>query len=168
MMVAWLAAVAMVFVGGYQFHLEKRPHVDRTDAVISVSLFALALAFRAIAINSIPTTLSGDEGSAGLMALRFINGEANNLFTVGWFSFPTMYFAVQSLGIALLGQTIAGLRIFSVVSGALTVVALYWLVKIIFGRVTAILAAVFLVTFHYHIPPQLAGRVQIGHLVAPE
>lgn len=148
---AWLAAVAMVFVGSYQFQLEERPHIDRTDAVILVAFFALAFVSRAIAINSIPTTLSGDEGSAGLMALRFINGEANNLFTVGWFSFPALYFAVQSLGIVLLGQTIAGLRILSVVSGALTVVALYWLVKIIFGRITAILAAGFLATYHYHI-----------------
>ncbi len=149
--VAWLLASAGAIAGSYKLDSRLPARIERSDLAASVGLFALAFIVRVIALESIPTTLSGDEGSAGLMALNFLNGEFDNPFTVGWFSFPSFYFAVQSLGILIFGQTIVGLRFMSVVAGSLTVVALYWLARTLFSRATAAIAAIFLATMHYHI-----------------
>ena len=148
---AWLLSIAAVLAGSYRRAEPGKGEFDRLDALLAAALFLSAFAVRAAAIDEIPPTLSGDEGSAGLVAVQFLNGEADNIFTVGWFSFPSLYFALQSIGILLLGQDIAGLRIMSALGGALTVAALYFLVRTMFGRIMAILAALFLAAFHYHV-----------------
>lgn len=147
---AWLAAIGTAVTGAWRPG-ERRPRLPMADGLLMMGLFAVAFALRAVNLERLPTTLSGDEGSAGLMAVTFLNGQADNLFTVGWFSFPSLYFAGQSLSIAALGQTAAGLRITSAAAGALTVVAVYALGRVLFGRLTGLIAAVLLGALHYHI-----------------
>ena len=150
-MAAWFAAIGAAVAGGYRPDPGLLRRLDRRELLLVTALFLVAFLLRAIAIDALPTTVSGDEASSGLMAVKFLNGEANNPFTVGWFSFPSLYFAVQSLGILFLDQTVAGLRIMSAVAGALTVVAVFLFARTIFGRLAAFLAALFLAAFHYHI-----------------
>jgi len=155
---AWLVAVGLAVAGSLTPRAEhpaeaRRPvlGLDRWDIVLSVGLFVLALALRAYATGRYPTTYSGDEGSAGLYAVELLTGKANNLFGLGWFSFPALYFTVQSAAIALFGQTVEAVRLTSAVAGALTVVALYWLGRAMFNRTTALLAALYLAASHFHI-----------------
>lgn len=149
---AWLLALGAVIAGSYRPDTPSvRQQVSRRELFLVAALFVVAFLLRGTALTQFPNTLSGDEGSAGLMAVKFLNGEANNLFTVGWFSFPSLYFAVQGLGIAILGQTTEGLRVSSAVAGALTVVAVYWLARLMFNRKTAVLAAGYLLASHFHI-----------------
>lgn len=147
---AWILSITAIFVGTRKTG-SKIKIFDRRDWIIVAFLFLLALLLRAINLNELPQTLSGDEGSAGLFSLKFLSGEVNNIFGPGWFSFPALYFALQSLGIYLFGQTAEALRISSAVAGALTVVALYWLARVTFNRRTAVIAALLLATFHFHI-----------------
>ncbi|HOU42483.1 MAG TPA: glycosyltransferase family 39 protein, partial [Promineifilum sp.] len=155
---AWLVAIGLAVAGSVTPRAERPAEVDRPvlgldrwDIVLSVVLFILALALRAYATDRYPTTYSGDEGSAGLYAVELLTGKANNLFGLGWFSFPTLYFTVQSAAIALFGQTVEAVRLTSAVAGALTVVALYWLGRAMFNRTTALLAALYLAASHFHI-----------------
>lgn len=129
----------------------RRWVLDRWDILFSVVIFVVALGLRAWQMGQYPSTYSGDEGSAGLFAIELLTGKANNLFGVGWFSFPALYFTVQSAAIALFGQTVEAVRLTSAISGALTVVALYWLGRAMFDRTTALLAALYLAASHYHI-----------------
>jgi 4-amino-4-deoxy-L-arabinose transferase-like glycosyltransferase len=150
--IAWLAAIALAVVGGFgRQRREPRPTLDRWDALAIAVLFAGALALRGWALTSYPSTFSGDEGSAGLFAREILDGKVTNPFTLGWFSFPSLYFGVQSLAIILGGQTIEAIRMTSAVAGALTVVALYLLVRAMFDRTTALLAAAYLAASHFHI-----------------
>ncbi len=162
--VAWLAAIGLAVAGSVdrtQRHdvtheagdesAGRRWHLDRWDVAISLAIFALALGLRAWQMSQFPNTYSGDEGSSGLFAVELLDGKANNLFSLGWFSFPALYFAVQSAAIALLGQTVEAVRLTSAVAGALTVVAVYWLGRAMFDRTTAVLAALYLAASHYHI-----------------
>jgi hypothetical protein len=155
--VAWLLAIAFVVVGSVEREEGRRStdhgrwKFDRWDVALSVSLFVAALALRAYQTTQFPNTYSGDEGSAGLYAVELLTGKANNLFGLGWFSFPSLYFTVQSTAIAVAGQTIEAVRFTSAVAGALTVVALYWLARAMFDRTTAILAALYLAASHFHI-----------------
>lgn len=150
-LLAWLISIACVLFGSAPKETEVGPNVTRKEVVLMAALFLSAFALRAWAVDSLPSTLSGDEGSAGLTSVSFVNGEADNILTIGWFSFPSLYFAVQSLGIFLLDQTAAGLRITSALAGALTIVAVYLLGRTFFNRLTAVIAAFLLATSHYHI-----------------
>ena len=147
---AWLLAIALAVAGSWQ-HRQAGFEADRAELLFTGVLFLVALLLRGVATAQIPPTFSGDEGSAGLSALNFVEGRADNLFTIGWFSFPSLYFAVQSVGIRLMGQSIEALRVVSAVAGALAVVATYWLARSLFDRTTAAVAAVYLAASHYHI-----------------
>ncbi|HEX6386324.1 MAG TPA: glycosyltransferase family 39 protein [Anaerolineae bacterium] len=147
---AWALAIGKAVVGSWQ-RPEPSVKPGRAELLFALVLFFVAFLLRGVATAQIPATFSGDEGSAGLSALSFLNGTANNLFAVGWFSFPSLYFAIQSVGILLLGQTIEALRLVSALAGALAVVATYWLARSLFDRTTAALAAVYLAAAHYHI-----------------
>jgi 4-amino-4-deoxy-L-arabinose transferase-like glycosyltransferase len=148
---AWWVMLVAAVAGSWRLDQSLSWRPGRAEMAVLVVLFLLALAARAYALDRIPTTLSGDEGSSGLMAVNFLEGEANNVFTVGWFSFPALYFVVQAVGIGFLGQTIEGLRITSAVAGALTVVAVYLLGRLLFDRLVALLASAYLLASHYHI-----------------
>lgn len=148
---AYLLALGTVLAGAFRPVRGRPDRLDKRDLLIICALSAIALVLRLWNLDRLPPTLSGDEGSVGLQAVSFIQGQANNPFTVGWFSFPSLFFSVQGAGIRLLGQTSAGLRLMSALAGALTVIGLYWLARTIFGRLAALLAGLVLATLHYHI-----------------
>jgi 4-amino-4-deoxy-L-arabinose transferase-like glycosyltransferase len=151
-LLAWLTAIIFLILSYWEpitkLRIKSWSRID-TWAILALTLFSFAL--RGIQLGQIPWVLTGDEGSAGLSAVQFINGTRNNIFTVGWYSFPAMFFAVQSISIKLLGQTIVGLRLPSMIAGSLTIPALYFFCRITFGRKAAIMASAFMASFHFHI-----------------
>lgn len=146
---AWCLAIAAVLLGG--FRRDDGASVPPWEVAVAVALSVAAFLVRGLDLEQLPATLSGDEASAGLEAVRFVHGEASNLFGLGWFSFPSFYFALQGAAVTLFGQTATALRITSAAGGSLTVFVVFWLARSLFGRVAAALAALFLLTSHYHI-----------------
>lgn len=146
----WVLGIGLVVAGGWKT-IPFRQRLSWQPIVWTVALTVLAFLARGIDTTHFPIVLSGDEGSAGLGAVRFVRGEADNIFTVGWYEFPALYFYIQSLFILLLGQTIPALRILSALIGALTVGGVYLLGRAMFGHKTALAAAIFMSAFHYHI-----------------
>ncbi|MCP5100174.1 MAG: hypothetical protein GY943_31865 [Chloroflexi bacterium] len=147
---AWIIALNLVIIGSLKFSDERGLHINRPEILYTSLLFFAAVLIRGLGTAVLPTTFSGDEGSAGLSALLFYEGKADNLFGIGWFSFPSFYFAVQSLGIFIWGRTIEGLRVLSAIAGAMAVVSTYWLARSLFDRKTAVIASLYLATSHYH------------------
>jgi 4-amino-4-deoxy-L-arabinose transferase-like glycosyltransferase len=151
-LLAWITAICFLIFSSWdhlkQVRIKDWSRID-TWAILGLTLFSFIL--RGILLDQIPWVLTGDEGSAGISAVQFIDGTRNNIFTVGWFSFPAMFFSVQSLSIRILGQTILGLRLPSMIAGALTVPALYFFSRVAFGRKAAIMASAFIASFHFHI-----------------
>lgn len=148
---AWLTAIVLVVAGSLQPEESWSFRFDRRDMAIMVGLLVGAFLLRGLYMDRVPTTLSGDEGSSGITAVNFLQGQIDNLFSFGWFSFPSFYFAVQSLGIWLLGNTTTALRLTSALAGSFTVAAVYLLARSMFNRPTAVLAALYLMGSHYHI-----------------
>lgn len=147
--VSWLIGIILVIGGSYRW--QPGEPLSRWELRLLAFLFVFALVLRGLLTDAIPSTFSGDEGAAGLMAVEFARGNANNWFVTGWFSFPSLYFALQSLGIHLWGQTIIGVRLISAFAGGVAVIAVYWMTRTLFDRKTAVFAALYLAASHYHI-----------------
>ena len=124
--------------------------IEREALLWTVGLFVVAFLLRAINVEGIPNTLTGDEASGGMAAVDFVNGSFDNIFGFGWFSFPAFYFYLQSLSISIFGQSISALRLTSALGGALTVAALYFSGRAFFGKRVALLASIFLAGSHFH------------------
>lgn len=149
---AWLLAIFFASTGAKAY--ESEPKAGRWslgDVVLVGLLFTVAILLRGLWTGKIPWVLTGDEASAGLSALEFVDGAHDNPFSIGWFSFPSMYFFVQSLSIRLFGPTTEALRLPSALIGALTVVGLYAYARDAFGRGVALAASTYLAAFHFHI-----------------
>ncbi len=149
-LLSWGASVGLVLLGAKAQDAEKR---TLRFSIILVGILWTVVAFlpRGIATGEIPPFLSGDEGSAGLSAVGFVTGDWNNIFVTGWFSFPSLYFFIQSLFVRVFGQTTEALRLLSALAGALTVTAVYFTGSAMFNRRAGFLAALFLAAFHFHV-----------------
>ncbi len=149
-LLAWLAAIIFSLLGTWQLSPTsgKSP---RTVIRWALAFTLVGILIRGVYLTYIPTALSGDEAGAGIFALEYIDGKFDNLFTIGWYAFPSLYFYLQSIFISLFGQTIAALRLSSTLIGGLTVGAVYLVGRNLFGRRTGLFAAIFLSAFHFHV-----------------
>jgi 4-amino-4-deoxy-L-arabinose transferase-like glycosyltransferase len=118
-------------------------------AVTALTLLALAL--RVVALSSVPFTLGGDEAWHGLLARQVLSGELRNPFVMGYMSMPTFFYWPLSWSLWLVNNGLLGLRLPAALVGAACVPLFYGLVRSLWGRRTALLSTIFLVTYDYHI-----------------
>jgi hypothetical protein len=147
---AWLLSIGLVIGGAWQFGglgLASRQNILLTGVGLSV----LAYLFRGFTPEYYPIIFSGDEASSGNVGVNILTGTFNNPFTMGWFSFPGLYFFIPAGSIMIFGQTVSALRIPSIIAGALTVGFTYVTARAMYGRLTGLLAALLLVGFQVHI-----------------
>jgi len=148
--VAWLAGIFLVMLGGWKQN-EKAPRLNLKLLLPIFLLGGIAFLIRGIDTTHIPHVLSGDEASSGLAAVEFITGRVNNIFTLGWSSFPSLFYAIQSFPIRILGQTIPALRLLSAFGGGLTVCAVFLVAREMFGDLVGLAAGIYLAAFHFHV-----------------
>jgi 4-amino-4-deoxy-L-arabinose transferase-like glycosyltransferase len=146
----WLLAIGLALLGGWKFG-EPKPRLAKGTILWLAALIVFGFLLRGLATGEVPVILTGDEASAGVSGARFARGEWSNLFITSWFSFPSLFSFLQSIGIRIFGNTIEALRIPSALAGALTVGAVYLCAKSMFGQRAGIFAALVLATLHFHI-----------------
>ncbi len=147
---AWILSILLILVGAWQqdrFDLTSR----RNLLLIGAGLFALGYMFRGFTPEYYPVIFSGNEGSAGLVGMDILAGKFNNPFADGWFSFPGLYFFIPAGSMAIFGHTLSALRIPSIFAGSMTVGLAYLTSRAMYGRQTALLAALLLAGFQIHI-----------------
>lgn len=147
---SWLLGILLTLVGSCAWN-EEKPRISKRTALALAAITVLSFLPRGIGTGYFPVILTGDEGSAGIGAYDFLNGEMNNIFITGWYSFPSFFSFLQSLSIQVFGRTTEALRIPSAVAGALTVAAAYLSGKAMFGERAGRLAALALAALHFHI-----------------
>ncbi len=150
----WVGAIGVALLVSWQRGKDrtKSPgETRRREYGLMLLIGLLALGLRAWHLGSVPWVLAGDEASAGLSGINFIKGTQNNIFGMGWYSFPALYFLAPATSIKLFGQTIAALRLPSALAGALTVPLLYYFARKVFSRGIAVICSIYLVAFHFHI-----------------
>ncbi len=100
---AWVIAILLMILGSLRFPIRfDKPNLPPWEIAAALAILGLGAYLRLSNLGEIPWLLTGDEGSAGLTAIQFINGERNNIFTTGWFAFPSLFYFLQSLPIRLL------------------------------------------------------------------
>jgi 4-amino-4-deoxy-L-arabinose transferase-like glycosyltransferase len=135
---------------------------QRTVLLLLGNLLLLGLLLRLWQVHILPFTLSGDEASQGLEAIRVINREIRNPFTTGWLGVPTMSFFFNSLTIRWLGPDVLGLRLPWVFVGTATLLITFLLVRRLKGTTMALIVMALLATYHYHIHYSRLGSNQIA------
>ncbi len=148
----WIMGIALTLIGCWK--RERRADAvpwSRIEVLYLLLIVILSFAFRAYGAAEMPFVLSGDEGSAGLLGWEFVEGNRDNLLSLGWFSFPALYFWLISISQTMFGRSTEAIRWVSALGGALTVASLYWAARGMFGRRTAFWASAWLSTFHVHL-----------------
>jgi len=117
-------------------------------------LLLVAILLRLVLLESIPGGLHVDEVGTADFSLRHVfikPQETISPFRAGLASQPTLYNYLIRLSLAIIGNSITGLRLSSVFAGSLAILATYALVAVYQNRRAALLAAVLMTTYHYHI-----------------
>jgi 4-amino-4-deoxy-L-arabinose transferase-like glycosyltransferase len=121
------------------------------EAATVAGLTGSALLLRVAALDTVPFTLGGDEAWHGLLARQVLRGELRNPFSIGYMSMPSLFYWPLSWSLQLVGNNVLGLRLPAALIGTATVVVLYFFARELWGRRTALLSALFLATYDYHI-----------------
>jgi 4-amino-4-deoxy-L-arabinose transferase-like glycosyltransferase len=129
----------------------------RRAEVIALAVILLAAALlRVVAIESYPIALHNDEMSCLFEARGFVESE-RPIFDLGWFNCPNFGFFLTSLPMRILGPTLFALRLNSALLGLLSLIAVYLVVRRLFGVRPAMLLLILSTPFHWHLHFSRAG-----------
>lgn len=132
------------------------------EGVAVAALLLAAFLLRWINVGGLPANFGGDEGSQGLAARAILEGKTRDIFGVGWFAVPNLFFSLQALSMRAFGDDVYGLRMLSVLIGTASVGMCYLLVRRLLGVGPALAAATLLASYHFNIHFSRLGSAQIG------
>ena len=135
----------------------------RREGLVIAGLGALALLLRLVALGHVPPGVRFDELVNVKMADHIYAGEWPIYFQEAWGHEP-LYHYVHATGMWLLGKTVLGVRITSVLFGTLGVLTAYLAMRRLFGRGVAALAAFLLATSFWSL---LYSRIGLRHISLP-
>lgn len=147
----WLFGIGFTLAGlwnGRGLNNIRLKGIDWTFLILvtSVSFWA-----RGSALESIPPILGGNEAEVGLTGTSFTLGERDNLLSLAWYSFPSLYFWIVSRFQLIGGQTIEAIRLPSALAGTLTVPVVFLAGRLMWNRWVGAFASGYLALSHFHI-----------------
>jgi 4-amino-4-deoxy-L-arabinose transferase-like glycosyltransferase len=156
----WVVAILLLVVGALSvggWYWPSREGIqtwfdqNRTEIFWLTIILVAGFVLRVYALELHPYPWSGDESSVGIDARRILQGEITNLFATSWSSQPNLSFFPTTLSLVIFGESITAIRMVSAFIGTLTILSTYLLAKEFFNQRVAIIAAIFLVAFPYHL-----------------
>jgi predicted membrane-bound mannosyltransferase len=149
-LILWLAGLTL-FVCGFAATLPRPSFkISRREALILAFILLVALLMRTYRLGSMPPGVYLDEADNGLWALRFIK-ESYSPFTEHRDSNATLFFYFLALGLKMLGLNVLSMRWVAVAIGMVTVLAFYFLGRLLFGVRPAQLACALLAVSCWHV-----------------
>jgi 4-amino-4-deoxy-L-arabinose transferase-like glycosyltransferase len=103
------------------------------ELVLILALTTLAFAVRVYRLPDIPPGLHSDEAANGVDVLDILSGH-NSIFFERNSGREPLYIYLQAVAVGLLGTTSLALRLTSAIIGALTIPAIYWMVREAFAN----------------------------------
>ncbi len=131
------------------------------ELVLPLSLFLVALAIRATALNQVPALYDQDEAR---FAIDAVKGDqyAFSPFATDFLGYPRLYAALIAASVSLFGPTLAAARLVSAPLGALGVPAVYALGREIGGWRVGLAAALFMLIWPFHVQFSRLSMNQMG------
>jgi hypothetical protein len=167
----WLGAMTLLvaaFLPGqwwerlrFRFSRPTWSGVLQSEAVILALVAAVALALRMSKLDAAPFLLNGDEESMGAEALNVTAGKITNMFATAWEGVPTMVFFTDAAAFKVFGTGVVAIRMVSALIGAAAVVVTYLLLREMFGRGPALVGALFMAGYDFHLHFSRAGLVNV-------
>jgi len=151
----WLFAWLLFFVAWLE--LPKWPQIVvwqrkyRQEIFGLLILTLLAFGLRTWNLANAPFTVSGDEGSIGQELREILRGKLCSPLILGWGGLPTLTYFVEAFLPSLFGLNALTLRLTTAIAGTLALPALYLLARLLFGRLTATVAALLLLGYQFHL-----------------
>lgn len=151
----WILSIALLFfslslVGSWRPPARKEAaawlQVHRAELLSVASVVVIAFLVRCLDVEFHPYSFINDEGQMGSSAECILRGVCTNFFNLGWAAQPQLAFLPTAISVAWLGRTAFAVRFVSVVLGSLSVLAVYLLVRELFDKKVAWLAAMLLAT----------------------
>ena len=151
----WLAAIGLAFAAAWQRSgpstVKLTQPITRSEVIVFIAIVALAFALRAIDLEHIPSVVMGDETKYAVAARYLTEHQQIKPFTTGSDGHWNFYLQIIGLSVQLLGPTITAIRVPSVLAGLLGIIALYAVVRQLWGRRPALIAAALMATYHQNI-----------------
>ena len=150
----WTWLITVIVVTTALIPLSFRPRIKPALWHWPLVITVVALGLRIFFLDDVPGGLHVDEmGVANFAALHVFppQGMTINPFQTGASSQPVLYHYLIRLSFFIFDYSIAGLRISSVIAGTLAVLATFVVVHVFADRRTALLTAVLITFYHYHI-----------------
>ena len=150
--VAWLTSIAVATVA-LAPRRAPRLTLTRADLLLLIPL-VLGLIVRTVGVGSIPSGLHTDETTTANFALTYAAPSREDTYyplRPGPDTQPVLYYYLVYGALKLFGESTAALRAPSIVAGVLAILATYALVATWQDRKTALMAALLMSTYHYHV-----------------
>lgn len=123
----------------------------RVELFVLTIIVVLAFLIRFIDVELHPYSFINDEGHMGTGGDCIIQSKCQNFFSLGWAAQSRLAYFPYAISIALLGRTALAVRLISVITGTLSVLAVYLLARELFNPKIAWLAAITLSVLPVHI-----------------
>ncbi len=114
-------------------------------------IFILAIFLRIYQFNEIPPGIYVDETNAALDALYIIEGRQVTPFGAGWYGTPNGYIYYMAGIIKLLGANWLSLKLISLIPAILTIPAIFFLTRLLFGPIPGLIAMLLMATSRWHL-----------------
>ena len=122
--VTWLGGIVTLLVA-YIPGERPRWRLGRWEWIAVVGLLVIGGGMRAYQLGLLPLRVHGDMASVGLQARAILRGEFPGWFSLGWATIPMWGFAHEAFTMALLGDSLIGLRASAVLGGMVSLLGVY-------------------------------------------
>lgn len=127
----------------------SRRHWGWAEALALAAVLALGAGLRGYALADFPPMMHQDTAECGLRGLEILHGRVADVFDFStWYNTPYLSFVPYAASYALMGPTILGLRLPSVIFGTLALLALYLFARRWFGALAALIATALVAVSH--------------------
>lgn len=152
-MMSWILALMALPCGGraLEVPLPSGEPFDRRELLLLILALLAASIIRLLWLTDFPRQLHNDEMSCGIEARRFLSAQGAGLFATGWFDYSNIGFFITSVFLRVFDGGLYGLRVSSVFFALLSLLAGYFLVRMLAGEKTAMWLIWLTAFFHFHL-----------------
>ena len=156
----WLLSIGIAIFGVLREMHWRRPTLESIKVwvkanyaeLLVVTLIVLAaFVIRIVDVELHPYAFNNDEGQMGSGATCILQGYCRNFFALAWAAQPELAYLPYAISIGIFGKTALAVRLISVITGTLSVLAVYLFAREIFDKKVAWIAAVLLATLPVHV-----------------